>query len=133
MSESVVEWLRADLAADRERLAAMSPADYLRAAVDTVLAPGLLARTTFHACVYAINHAEPGATTTYSVARRPIAAPCWRPRDDIQASLLGPLACGLFATPLASLPADPVLAGVVGLQALPLALDPVAAVAEVAR
>jgi hypothetical protein len=79
--------------------------------------------------VYAINHAESGATTTFSVTKRPIRAPCWRPRDDVQASLLGPIALAFLATPLASPPADPLLAAFAGLQALPLALDPLAALA----
>ena len=120
-------WLRAELAADRERLAAMSPREYAVAAVDTLFAPGLWARSTVHACVYAINHAEPGATTTFSVAERPIDAPAWRPRDDVQASLLCALTLGWFATPFVALPATPWLAAVVVAQALPLALDPLAA------
>jgi len=130
---NALDWLRADLAADRERLAAMSPPDYLRAAVDTLLAPGLWARATLHACVYAINHAEPGAETTFSVAERPIRAACWRPRDDVQASLLGPLALGWFATPFVALPSQSWLAAVVVAQVVPLALDPVAALWEVDR
>lgn len=126
-------WLRAELAADRDRLAAMSPREYAVAAVDTLLAPGLWARSTVHACVYAINHAEHGAETTFSVAERPIDADPWRPRDDVQASLLGPIALAFLATPLASPPADPLLAAFAALQALPLALDPLVALAEVAR
>ncbi|MDB2293720.1 hypothetical protein PM085_15795 [Halorubrum ezzemoulense] len=128
-----LDWLRAELAADREALAAMSPREAAVAAVDTLLAPGLWARSTVHACVYAINHAEPGADTTFSVAQRPIEAACWRPRDDVQASLLGPIALAFLATPLASPPADPLLAAFAALQALPLALDPLVALAEVAR
>ena len=130
---TALDWLRAELAADRDRLAAMSPREAAVAALDTLLAPGLVARSTVHACVYAINHAERGATTTVSVARRPIEAPVWRARDDLQASLLCVLALAVFATPLAALPARPWLAAVVVAQALPLACDPVAAVVEVAR
>jgi len=120
-------WLRAELEADRERLAAMSGREYAVAAVDTLLAPGLWARSTVHACVYAINHAERGATTTFSVAQRPIDAACWRPRDDVQASLLCVWPLAYLATPYASVPSEPWLAAVVIAQALPLALDPVAA------
>jgi hypothetical protein len=127
-----ISWLRAELAAGRDRLAAMSPREAAVAALDTLLAPGLVARSTVHACVYAINHAERGATTTVSVADRPIDAAPWRPRDELQASLLCVLALGIFATPLAALPARPWLAAVVVAQAAPLAGDPVAAVVEVA-
>ena len=125
-------WLRAELAADREELEAMSPREYAVAALDTLLAPGLWARSTVHACVYAINHAEQGAETTFSVSQRPINADPWRPRDDVQASLLCALTLGWFATPFVALPATPWLAAVVVAQALPLALDPVAAFWEVA-
>jgi hypothetical protein len=125
-------WLRAELEADREQIAAMTPADYARSAVDTVLTPGLVARSTVHACVYAINHAERGAASTFSLFKRPLRADCWRPRDDVQASVLSALLLGVVATRYASLPADPLLATVVGLQAIPLAVDPLAAVAEVA-
>ena len=120
-------WLRAELAADRDRLAAMSPREAAVAVVDTVLAPGLWARSTVHACVYAVNHAEAGATTTFSVAQRPIDADAWRPRDDVQASLLCVYPLAYLATPYASVPSEPWLAAVVIAQALPLALDPVAA------
>jgi len=133
MSESVAEWLRADLAADRETLAAMSPADYARAAVDTLLAPGLVVRSTVHACVYAINHAEAGADTTVSLFARPIDAEPWRPRDDLQASVLSVLLLGLVATRYVSVPSAPALAALVTMQAVPLAVDPAAALAEVDR
>jgi len=111
----------------------MSPRQAAVAAVDTLLAPGLWARATLHACVYAINHTEKGAETTFSVAERPIDAACWRPRDDIQASLLGPLALAFVTTPLASPPAAPLLAAFAGLQALPLAPAPPVPLAAVAR
>lgn len=125
-------WLRAELADDRDEIAAMSPADYARSAIDTVLTPGLAIRSTVHACVYAINHAERGAKSTFSLFARPLRADCWRPRDDVQASILSALLLGVVATRYASLPADPVLAALIGLQAIPLAVDPLAAVAEVA-
>ena len=129
---TVFEWLRAEIESDRDQIAAMTPADYARSAVDTVLTPGLAIRSTVHACVYAINHAEAGAESTFSLFARPLSAACWRPRDDVQASLLSVLLLGVFATRLASLPADPVLATLVGLQAIPLAVDLLHAIAEVA-
>ena len=128
----VAAWLRAELAADREQLAAMDAGDYVRSTVDTVLTPGLLARSMVHACVYAITHAEPGADSRYSLFERPLAADCWRTRDDLQASLLSVWVLGWVATPWVSLPSDPLLAAGVALQAVPLALDPVGAIVEVA-
>ena len=128
----VRSWLRAEIESDRDQIAAMTPADYARSAVDTVLTPGLAIRSTVHACVYAINHAEAGAESTFSLFKRPLRAACWRPRDDVQASLLSVLLLGVFTTRLASLPADPLLATVIGVQALPLVVDPLHAIAEVA-
>src|SRR6056297_3804535 len=124
--------LRDELAADLDAARTFTAADWLREAVDTVLAPGLVARSTVHACVYAIYHAEEGAETTFSVARPPIVADSWRERDSVTASLLSVWALGIFATDLASLPADPLLAAVVALQCVPLALDPALTLAEVA-
>jgi hypothetical protein len=128
-----LDWLRAELAADRDTLATRTPREHAVAALDTLLAPGLYARSTIHACVYAINHAERGADTTFSVAKRPLDAPAWRPRDDLQAALLCVLTLGVFATPLASLPSTPWLRALVVAQALPLACDPLAALVEVRR
>lgn len=124
---NALDWLRDDLDADREALGSMSAREYAIAALDTVLAPGLYLRSTIHACVYAINHAEKGAETTFSVAERPIRAACWRPRDDVQASLLCVWLLSFGATRYAALPSDTVLAAFVVLQTLPLALDPVTA------
>jgi hypothetical protein len=125
--------LRDELAADLDVARSYGATDWLREAVDTVLAPGLVARSTVHACVYAITHAERGAETTFSVVRRPIVADAWRDRDDVQAAALGVVALGFFATDLASLPAEPALAALVALQCVPLALDPALTLAEVAR
>jgi len=124
---------RDELAADIAAARAFTPTDWLREGVDTVLAPGLWMRSTVHACVYAIYHAEPGADTTFSVARPPIDAACWRWHDAMTASLLSVWALGLFATDLASLPVDPALRALVVTQLLPLACDPVAVAVGVAR
>jgi hypothetical protein len=128
-----LDWLRGELAGDREQLATRTPRDHAVAAVDTLLAPGLYARSTIHACVYATLYAERGADTTFSVAKRPIDAPAWRPRDDLTAALLCVWLLGFLATPLASLPAAPALRALVVAQALPLACDPLAALWEVRR
>jgi len=125
-------WLRAELAADREAIAAMPPADCVRHAVDWLLAPGLVARSTLHAVQYAINHAEPGAEVRSRLSARPIDAGCWRARDDVQASLLSVVLLALLATPIASLPRDPLLATFIAVQAVPLVVDPLHALAEVA-
>ena len=129
----MIATLRDELAADLDAARAFTATDWLREAVDTVLAPGLFARSTVHACVYAIIHAEEGADTTVSLARPPIVADAWRDRDAVTASLLSVWALGIFATDLASLPADPALRAVVVAQLLPLALDPVAVAVGVAR
>jgi len=121
---------RDELAADIAAARAFTPTDWLREGVDTVLAPGLWMRSTVHACVYAIYHAEKGAEITFSVARPPIDAACWRWHDAVTASLLSVWALGIFATDLASLPADPLLAAVVALQCVPLALDPALTLAQ---
>jgi len=124
--------LRDELGADIAAARAYDATDWLREAVDTALAPGLWMRSTIHACVYAIYHAEPGAETTFSVARPPIVADAWRERDSVTASLLSVWALGIFATDLASLPDATLLAAVVALQCVPLALDPALTLAEVA-
>jgi hypothetical protein len=71
---------------------------------------------------------------TFSWATRPLKSSLWRPRDDIQASG----ACLWFivfcahltvSTPLFALPDDPLLAAYIVLLAIPLALDPLAALA----
>lgn len=133
MSETVVDWLRAEVAADRAEIASMSAADVGQAALDAVLTPGLVVRTAVHSCAYAINHGKLGAETTFSLFERPIRADWWRHRDDVQASLLSALCVGWLATPYASLPTEPVLAAVVTLQALPLVVDPLQAIAGVWR
>ena len=125
--------LRDEIAADLDAARSYDATDWLREAVDTVLAPGLVARSTVHACVYAIYRAEQGAETNFSVTRPPIVADAWRDRDAVTASLLSVWALGIFATDLASLPADPALAALVALQCLPLACDPLVTLAEVAR
>jgi len=126
--------LRDELAADVEVARSYDAADWVREGVDTVLAPGLVARSAVHACVYAMFHGERGAESTFSVARQPIIAGPWRERDAVTASLLSVWLVVLLAiSPVATLPSDPLLAGVVALQCLPLVGDPVVTVAEVAR
>ena len=116
--------LRDELRHDLVTAAGWSRREWLRALVDTVLAPGLTLRAMVHACAYAINYAEPGADLSVSTSARPINSPHWRRRDSIQATLLcwWLLAWGL--TPVASLPSDPTTAAIVALQLLPLAADP---------
>ena len=116
--------LRADLAADLAELASYSATDWVRAVVDTVLVPGLIIRSTLHACAYTIDCGERGAETTISAFEAPITAPGWTRADAVRASLLGPVVVAGLTTPLASLPEAPLAAVVVGLQTLPLAADP---------
>lgn len=116
--------LRADLEADLAQLAQYDATDWVRAVVDTVLVPGLIVRSTLHACAYAIDVGERGAETTISAFEAPIAAPGWTRADAVRASLLGPLVVAGLTTPLASLPEAPLAAVVVGLQCVPVAADP---------
>jgi len=130
---SVAATLRADLRADLDALRGFDVADWLHAGLDTALTAGLVVRAMVHACVYAINHAEPGADTSYSLAAPPIAADCWRPRDQLQVSLLSVWLLAWVATPYAALPSAPLVRWVVIAQAVPLAVDPLVTLREVAR
>ena len=123
--------LRDELAADLDAARTFTAADWLREAVDTVLAPGLFARSTVHACVYAIIHAEEGADTTVSLARQPIAAECWRDRDAVTASLVSVWLLAALAMAPTTLPSG-VAGAIVAAQCVPLALDPVVTTVEVA-
>lgn len=116
--------LRTEIADDIRALGGFDGHDWLRAVVNTVLAPGLVARSTIHSCVYAINHAEPGAETTYALDSPPIVAEWWRPRDELQASLLSTWVLAWLSTPLASLPRGSLgLALLAAACIVPLALD----------
>lgn len=129
----LIDWLRADLRRDLDALREYGPREYARALVDTLLAGGLLARSTAYSVVYAINHAEPGAETTVSLFAPPIRADCWRARDELQAGVVAALPLALFATPFASVPTDPVVAIVVAQQLGVLAAAPGLAMVEVVR
>jgi len=91
-TETLTDWLRAELEADREAAAEKSTADWLITVVDTVVAVGLLARTMIYSCIYGLNHNEPGAEIAFSLGEPPIEADCWGFDDALQASLLGPIA-----------------------------------------
>jgi len=127
-----LDWLRAELRADAAAIRSRSPGEWAIVALDTLVMPGLVFRSAVHACVYAINHAERGATTTFSLARRPIEADCWRARDDLQAATLTVIVAALVAQ-VSSWPTAPALAAVVAFASVPVAIDPVQALLEVAR
>lgn len=129
--EYVLSWLRAELRADLATIRQRAPGQWAAVALDTVVMPGLVFRSTIHACVYAINHAERGAATTFRLFARPIDAACWRPRDDVQAATLTVIVAALVAL-ASSAPAAPWLRAVVALAALPIVVDPLQAIAEVA-
>ena len=95
-TSSLTDRLRAELAADLDAAADKSLAAWLVTAVDTVVAFGLVARTMCYACVYAINHNEPGAEIAFSVTAEPLTADWWTLADRLQASLVGPIAVAWF-------------------------------------
>jgi len=122
---------RDELAADIETARTFTATDWLREGVDTVLAPGVVARSTVHACVYAIYHGERGAESTFSVARPPMKHEAWRDRDAVTASLLSVWLLAALVMAPTTLPSG-VAGAIVAAQCVPLALDPVLTLAEVA-
>jgi len=133
-ADSKVGWLRAELAADREAAAEKSLTDWLITGLDTIVALGLLARTMMYSCVYALNHNEPGAEIAFSLADPPLEADCWGFVDDLQASLLGPIAVAwvITAHEFGSMPTA--WFGFLAINAAVLLVDPLRVVAtEVVR
>jgi len=95
-TETLTDWLRAELEADREAAAEKTATDWLITAVDTVVALGLLARTMIYSCVYAVNYGEGEAPIAFSLGEPPLTADCWGFVDRLQASLLGPISVAWF-------------------------------------
>jgi len=124
-TDTLTDWLRAELAADREAAAEKTATDWVITAVDTTVALGLLARTMIYSCVYAVNHAEEGAEIAFSLAAEPLEAGCWRFVDRVQASLLGPIAVAWVVSVYGVEPMPPAWLGLLTSNAAVLLVDPV--------
>lgn len=134
MTETLVDWLRAELEADRQAAAEKSIGDWLITGVDTIVALGLFARTCIYACVYAVNYGEGEAPIAFSLADEPLEAEWWGFVDKLQASLLGPIVVGFVieAHQVGSMPAA--WFAFLALNAAVLVLDPLRVIgAEVSR
>jgi len=124
------EWLRAELAADRQAAAEKSLGEWLITGLDTVVALGLLARTMIHSVVYAVNHNEPDAEIGFSLVEPPLTADCWRFVDRLQAAVLGPIVVAwvIEAHEVAAMPGA--WLGLLAANAAVLVGDPVVVVAQ---
>jgi len=129
MSETLTDWLRAELAADWEAATDYSLVDWLVVVVDTAVALGLLARTMIHSCIYAVNHTEPGAEIGVSLAEPPLTADCWGLGDALQAGLLGPIVVAFVVEAHAIEPMPTAWLALLAANAAVLVVDPVVAVA----
>ena len=91
--QSLVEWLRGELAADLDTVESYRLRDYVLRVVETPLAAGLVSRTMMYSVVHWVNHNEPGAEISFQLFADPLTADCWEPIDRAQADLL----CVCFA------------------------------------
>lgn len=126
----LVDWLRAELQADREAIGEKTAVDWAITAVDTALALGLLARAMIHSVIYAVNHGDADAETEigFSMAEPALWGERWRFIDRLQAGLLGPIVVGwvIAAHEFAAMPAAWLV--YLAANAAVLVFDPVVAV-----
>jgi len=82
------QWLRDELADDREAISQKTPIDWLVAIIDTMLPMVVLVRLAATSWVYAINHGKGRANINYSLRGSYAAAERWSAGDSLQTAVL---------------------------------------------
>lgn len=126
MTETLTDWLRAELAADREAAAEKSLVDWVVAVVETVVALAVVVRLSIAAGVWAIHHGEPESPLNPNPFDAPISNDAWTRHDAIEVAALCVVLPTLFTIThdLAALDWT-AETGYLGLQVLALGFEPV--------
>jgi hypothetical protein len=127
------QWLREELAADREAIAAKTPTDWLVAGLDLIAGPVLALRASIASWVWAINHGE-SADIGLSLADPAMCAPAWGRVDAFQvAALLVIVPAFVVRSPACCATAPPGVAAYLAVQGLVVAIEGAVVVSGVRR
>lgn len=127
------QWLRDELRADRQAIAAKSPTDWLVTALDLLAAPVLTLRAAIASCIWAINHGD-SADIGLSLADPAMIAPAWGRVDAFQVAALLVIAPALAVeSPACCATVPPGVAAYLGLQGLVVAVEGAVVVSGVRR
>lgn len=121
------QWLRDELADDRQAIRNKSRTDWLVTGLDLIAAPTLTLRASIASCVWAINHGE-SADIGLSLADPAMCAPAWARFDALQVAALLVIVPALgVESPACCSVVPPGVAAYLGLQALVVAVEGVVA------
>ena len=125
------QWLREELAADREAIENKSPTDWLVTIVDIAVGPMLAVRAAIASWIWAINHGE-SADIGLSLADPAMIAPAWGRVDAAQVAALLVIAPAIAVkSPACCATIPPGVAGYLGLQGVAVAVEGAAVVTGV--
>lgn len=125
------QWLREELADDRQAIADKSPTDWVVTGLDLLAGPVLAARAAIASWVWAINHGS-SADIGLSMADPAMIAPAWGRIDAAQVAALlviGPAIVVRSPACCATIP--PGVGAYLGLQGLAVAIEAVVVVSGV--
>jgi hypothetical protein len=125
------QWLRDELADDRQAIQNKSPTDWLVTGLDLIAAPVLTLRASIASCIWAINHGS-SADIGLSLADPAMVAPAWARFDALQVVALMAIAPALAVeSPACCATVPPGVAAYLGLQGLMVAVEGVVVVTGV--
>jgi len=127
------QWLREELADDRQAIRNKSRTDWLVTGLDIIAAPTLTLRASIASCIWAINHGT-SADIGLSMADPAMVAPAWARIDALQVAALLVIAPALAVeSPACCSVVPPGVAAFLGLQALVVAVECAVVVSGVRR
>lgn len=127
------QWLREELADDRQAIRNKSRTDWLVTGLDLIAAPVLTLRASIASCVWAINHGT-SADIGLSIDDPAMVAPAWARVDALQvAALLVIVPALAVESPACCSVVPPGVATFLGLQGLVVAVECVVVLSGVRR
>jgi len=127
------QWLRDELADDRQAIRNKSRTDWLVTGLDIIAAPTLTLRASIASCIWAINHGD-SADIGLSLADPAMRAPAWARFDAFQVVALMAIVPALAVeSPACCATIPPGVAGYLGLQGLVVAFEGAVVVSGVRR
>ena len=135
MTETFVDWLRAELAADLDAAADKSTADWLIILVETSVAVAVLVRLSIAAGVWGLHYGEPESPLQTNPFGPPIDNDRWSTADGLEVALLCLLVLVFLSTSYDIRAFGEVTVGVayVYLQIAAVVFEPIRVVWEIVR